>query len=42
MMLMLALNSILLQSIILLGLLLVAAKNNAKSCAKRCMSSSIS
>ncbi len=41
MMLVLALNSILILSIILLGLLLVAAKNNAQSCAKRCMSSSV-
>ncbi len=41
MMLVLALNSILILSIILLGLLLVAVKNNAQSCAKTCMSSSV-
>lgn len=42
MMLVFALNSILIVSIILLGnLVLVAAEDNAKSCAKSCMSRSI-
>ncbi len=36
-----ALNSILLVSIILLGLVLVAAEDNAKSCAMRCMNRSL-
>ena len=36
-----ALNSILLVSIILLGLVLVAEKDNAKSCAMRCVNRSI-
>ncbi len=37
MMLVNALNSILLVSIILLGLVLVAAEDSAKSCAKNCI-----
>lgn len=37
MMLLIALNSILLVSIILLGLVLVAVEDNAQSCAKSCI-----
>ena len=36
-----ALNSILLVSIILLGLVLVAAEDSAKSCAMRCVNRSL-
>lgn len=41
MMLVFALNSILIVSIILLGRLLVAVEDNAKSCAMSCMNPSI-